>query len=269
MFNPDWQKTVVFIGQKTNEKKFIGTGVLLSVSDIHHLVTAKHVIFDKNGEERKNLFISLNSKTGEVLDRKIDDLKSKFNIDWIIHEDSEVDIALIPMGLDLKNDDVKVIPEISFSNVSENNLAEDVFFLGFQPGLSLTRVKPIIRAGIISRIEDDETFFIDTTAFPGNSGSPVFLKPSFINPSAKGTQLGFQHAGKFIGILGAYVPYQEFARSEQTGNIRVMFEENTGISKVCSIKYIKEIFSSQKFKEQLSILKGEKSQDKIEVPKIS
>ena len=258
--NLDWQKTIVFIG-KDNPKNFIGTGVLLGLSGIHHLATAKHVIFDNNGDEKKSLFISFNSKKGEIIDRKIEDVKTQYKVDWITHKDSNVDIVLIPISIDIENDDVKLISEDLFSNVVSDNLAEDVFFLGFQPGLSLTRVNPIIRSGIISRIEDDGIFYIDTTVFPGNSGSPVFLKPSFVNPFEGGTKLGFQHFGKFIGIVGAYIPYQELAISQQTGNPRIIFEENTGISVVWSVKKIQEIISSKTFKEQIERLKG-KNTDK-------
>lgn len=57
--------------------------------------------------------------------------------------------------------------------------------------------------------------------------------------------------GKFIGIVGEYVPYQEVAISNQTGRPRVVFEENTGLSKVWSVPFIKEIIESSAFKQQL------------------
>ncbi len=63
-----------------------------------------------------------------------------------------------------------------------------------------------------------------------------------------------------IGIIGQSVTYQEVARSTQTGRARVIFEENTGLSKVWSVDFIKEIIDSDKFKEQL-----DKILDKIQV----
>ncbi len=255
---PDWQKTVVFIGQETGDKKnFIGTGVLLNVSNIFCLSTAKHVVYDKDNKRfRENLFVSFNSKDGKILDRKIEDIKRTFNVEWISHNNEEVDIAIIPFGLDIEKDDVKTIPENLFIRFNEINVADEIFFLGFQPGLSLTRVKPIVRAGIISRLEDDKTFYIDTSAFPGNSGSPVFLKPSPISFRKEGINIGTTHMGKLIGIIGEYVPYQEYAVSSQTGRPRIMFEENTGISRVWSIDCINDILSSDKLTEQLRKLKG-------------
>jgi hypothetical protein len=60
-----------------------------------------------------------------------------------------------------------------------------------------------------------------------------------------------QLGGKFVGIIGEYLPYQEVAISIQTGRPRVVFEENTGLSKVWSVTFIKEIIESSTFKQQL------------------
>ena len=131
----------------------------------------------------------------------------------------------------------------------------DVFFLSYQPGIEpKINISPVIRSGIISMINNDKSFYIDASAFPGNSGSPVFLKPSPIRFDEKGgiSIGGASLGGKFIGIVGEYVPYREYAVSLQTGRLRVMFEENTGLSKVWSVEFIKEIIDSDTFKEQLN-----------------
>jgi len=57
--------------------------------------------------------------------------------------------------------------------------------------------------------------------------------------------------GKFIGIIGEYLPYQEVAISTQAGRKRVVFEENTGLSRVWSVNFIREIVESNTFKQQL------------------
>jgi V8-like Glu-specific endopeptidase len=54
-----------------------------------------------------------------------------------------------------------------------------IFSLYPQPGIRIRqRISPIIRTGTISVMNDDRTFYIDAAAFPGNSGSPVFLRPT-------------------------------------------------------------------------------------------
>ena len=52
--------------------------------------------------------------------------------------------------------------------------------------------------------------------------------------------------GKLVGIIGSYLPYLDVAISEQTKRPRVVFEENTGLSKVWSTSLISEIISSKK-----------------------
>ena len=112
---PDWQRTVVFIGKQTKEsKKFIGTGVLLSICGIFVLATAKHVVFDEDEEERGGLFISFNSKDNKIVDRTIDEIKKTFGVKWALHTNKKVDVALIPFGFDSKKDDIKSIGEDTF-----------------------------------------------------------------------------------------------------------------------------------------------------------
>lgn len=183
----------------------------------------------------------------------IDQIKKSIAVNWIFHENDDVDIALIPFGLDPQKDDVKAIFENLFLRSDRLFELYDVFFLSYQPGIQpQKKVSPVIRNGTISLINEDKTFYIDASAFPGNSGSPVFLKPSPIRFDGRGISIGGdQLGGKFIGIIGEYLPYQEVAISTQTGRKRVVFEENTGISRVWSVNFIREIVESNTFKQQL------------------
>jgi hypothetical protein len=254
------KKTTVFLGKITEkgESQLYGTGFLIQVQDIFHLATAKHVVVDP----RKGNFIDsgmqvfFNMKDGKVGSRSIDEIKKNFAVDWIFHKNKDVDVAIIPFALDPQKDDVKVIPDNMFLATDRLFELYDVFFLSFQPGIHpQNRISPIIRNGTISLMNDDKTFYIDAFAFPGNSGSPVFLKPSPIRFDVGGISIGGdQLGGKFIGIIGEYLPYQEVAISTQTGRPRVVFEENTGLSKVWSISFIKEILESVAFKQQLDKL---------------
>ena len=145
------------------------------------------------------------------------------------------------------------IPDQIFLSSDKVLETYDVFFLSFQPGTeNVERVDPIIRKGMISRINTDGTFYIDGFAFPGNSGSPVFIKPELGRLGDKGFTIGSDPiAGKFIGIIGAYIPYQDYAVSMQTKKPRIMFEENTGLSQVWPVDLINEIIESVPFKDQL------------------
>lgn len=254
------KKTIVFLG-KTNQKgenQFYATGFLVEIQNVFHLVTAKHVVVDPrtNNFIDSGMLVSFNLKDGNIGSCSIDEIKKNYAVNWIFHENKDVDIAIIPFGLDLQKYDVKTIPDSIFLDTERLFELYDVFFLSYQPGIqSQKRILPVIRNGTISLINDDKTFYIDAFAFPGNSGSPVFLKPSPIrfdegSISIGGDQLG----GKFIGIIGEYLPYQEVAISTQTGRPRVVFEENTGLSRVWSVTFIKQIAESTAFKQQLNKL---------------
>ena len=203
-----------------------------------------------------DLQVFFNLKTGGIGSRYLSEIKEGFGIEWIFHENQEVDVAMIPFGLEVERDDVLTIPDNLFLSTSELFELYDVFFVSYQPGIEPTKkISPVIRQGMISVINEDKTFYIDGAAFPGNSGSPVFLKPSPIRFGSKGISIGGDPlGGKFVGVVGAYLPYQEVAVSVQTKRPRVIFEENTGLSRVWSVDFIRDILESDRFQSQLDRL---------------
>ena len=121
-----------------------------------------------------------------------------------------------------------------------------VFVLGFPMGLvAPERQYVICRSGIFSRIRDylddrTEDYLIDALVFPGNSGGPVILCPSAL--AIEGTS---QHPqAQFVGMVKGYVPYEDVAISRQTGRIRVVFSENSGLAAVEGTQTIVETISS-------------------------
>lgn len=230
----------------------------------YHLVTAKHVIFDntKNEISDQDLFIFYNVKGGSMKSIPISSVKSELGVDWCFHNKPEVDIALIPFPLDVDKDDIKTIPNSMFLSPDKILETYDVLFLSYQPGTEyVERISPIIRKGMISRLNTDGTFYIDGFAFPGNSGSPVFIKPDVGRLGEKGFELRDPIAGKFLGIIGAYVPYREMAFSAQTKQARIMFEENTGLSQVWPVVLINEIIESASFKAQVSEIRKKRNRN--------
>jgi V8-like Glu-specific endopeptidase len=254
------KKTVVFLGRTSAEGniQFYATGFLIKIQNYFHLVTAKHVVIDlRTGQPKdRSMQAFFNSKEGGIVSRSIDEIKLQAPVDWMFHPNKDVDVAIIPFGLDPHRDDVLTISDNLFLSTDRLYELYDIFFLSYQPGIKPhNKITPIIRTGNISLLNDDNTFYIDAAAFPGNSGSPVFLKPSPIRFDSGSISIGGdQLGGKFIGIIGEYVPYQEYAISTQTGRLRAVFEENTGLSKVWSVLFIKEIIKSDKFKEQINKL---------------
>lgn len=259
------KKTVVFIGKKDleGEPQYIATGFLIQVQDVFHIVTAKHVIVNKiTGKyQDEDFLVFFDLKSGGIAARSIKELKEQYGVDWVFHENKEVDIAMMPFRLNPEKDDVRVIPDNLFLTPDHVFELDDAFFLSYQPGIEQQKeIMPVIRSGTIGMVSPDGIFYLDAFAFPGNSGSPVFLKPSpiryrqdgkGISVYGKGDPLG----GKFIGMIGDYLPYRDVAVSAQTGQPRIVFEENTGLSRVWSVIYLQEIMASKEFKEQLNKLK--------------
>jgi len=252
---PDWQRVVVYLGVEGSDQKQhqIGTGVLIDVLGVPSLVTCKHVVVNEV-HSLKKMFALITTNEGKVVKVRIDDIKQKWDIDWIFHEDDNVDVAILPIVLD---DRIKIttIPEDAFLDLTSVSDGDDLFILSFQPGLPTDTLKPIVRGGIIARLENNRLFYIDSNIFPGNSGSPVILKPSPISISERGIKISGTHLGKFIGICSAYIPYEDVAISLQTRRPRIIFEENTGLAQVWSIQAIRDIISSDKCKEYIEKLK--------------
>jgi len=251
------KKTVVFLGriEPDGRPNIYATGFLVNVQNTFQLITAKHVVVNRVTGRMQDgeLLAFFNLRDGGVAVRSFAEMKERFNMDWIFHPDPQVDVAMIPFQIDPMEDDVKVVSDSLF--LSSDYLFElyDIFFLSYQPGIEPKgKITPIVRNGIISLINDDRTFYIDASAFPGNTGSPVFLTPSTIRFDRGGLISGDDPlGGHFIGIIGEYIPYQELAVSAQTGRPRIIFEENTGLSRVWSVSFIKEIINSDAFKQQL------------------
>ena len=254
------RKTVVLLGEVSDEGEWTqwATGFLVELGGILHLVTARHVVRDlRTGEPSdRGMTIAYNRVGGGQRRRSLDEVKEERGVEWVFHDDDEVDVAVLPVPLERGVDDLMIIPAEGF--LRPEGLVEllDVFFLTFQPEIDVTeRIAPVVRAGVISLMNEDRTFFIDGFAFPGNSGSPVFLRPVPIRFGEKGPVIGGDETGgKLIGVIGEYVPYREVAVSRQTGRPRVVFEENTGLSRVWSVGFIQQIAQSEACREQIDRL---------------
>ena len=136
------------------------------------------------------------------------------------------------------------IDALNALGVTEGDFA---YVLGFPMGLvGEHRNAVIVRSGTLARVRDtlartSKIFLVDAFVFPGNSGGPVVLNPEAL--AIEGTKP--QLAPYLIGIVQAYVPYQDVAVSLQTGHPRVIFEENAGLSAVHPIDYIAETIAAR------------------------
>ena len=118
--------------------------------------------------------------------------------------------------------------------------------VGVVDELGLQRSKEALHDGVVPAVGAPardmlnglrREFLLDATVFPGNSGGPVLSKPEIaaIGETKPNLQC------KLIGVVRAYVPYQDMAYSRQTGRPRVIFEENSGLTEVLSVDLVDQV----------------------------
>jgi S1-C subfamily serine protease len=260
LIHPNSVEAVVAIG--TTEEEWYGTGFFYASEykdgGLPYLVTNQHIIDSLIEDEKKKIclkYISYVNDTIYLLDLNLFDKED--NPNFYCHPDKDIDLAVIPvnykkikesMGVRLIGHNASCkIKEMRDNGISEG---DPVFVLGFPMGnLTINKGSVIVRNGSIARIRDvfwgeSKSFLIDSFIFPGNSGGPVFLVPQ--NGAIEGTSTIKQ--SYLIGVVKEYLAYEDVARSEQTGQPRVIFTENSGLALVHPMDYIEEVINIHKKK---------------------
>lgn len=170
---------------------------------------------------------------------------------WFSLPESKIDISVVQLNAQYMHEqsvkssffasDLHTADKAKMNNIGLA-AGDGVFVLGFPMGISgAQRNYVIARRGSIARISDlldsiDDTFLIDALVFPGNSGGPVISAVS--STAISGTKL--QNAAFLIGVVRAYLPYNDVAVSAQTGQVRAIFQENSGLAEVIPIDYVND-----------------------------
>ena len=251
-----YMKAIVSLGVSNESFAHIGTGFL------YH-----HPVWEKEGRTHYCPFLVTNKHVMETGIRdvrfnhpgygslEILPIASVTDGDWTPHPNG-ADVAIIPllspgpltlgrkvMETEIFLGDVSIPSDEEFATIVEGN---GIFLIGFPLGLTGDALNyPIVRSGVIARIQDclsgaEDTFLIDAPAFPGNSGGPVIVRPD--TTAIAGTN-PITHA-YLIGMVSHNITRSEVAVSEETGEPRVVFLENTGLSRVVPISAIKETLAS-------------------------
>ena len=175
--------------------------------------------------------------------------------DWFLHPDKHVDIAAVSLNATFLRQQGLLdafIPNDQWAankqKLKSSGVAagDGVFVLGFPMNLAgIQRNYVIVRQGCIARISDmldgaSPAYLLDAFVFPGNSGSPVVLRPEIT--SITGTPA--QTNAMLIGIVTSYQPYIDVGVSPQTKRTRITFEENSGLAEVLPIDDIEEAISA-------------------------
>lgn len=235
-----WIGTGFIVGRKENDKPEMST---------YYIITNKHVI-----EGTTEIYVRFNS-LGDTLvkDYSITLFDDNGLPKFSPHPNEKTDVIALQISpqtlindksiwgaFDL-DDHALTLAQMKDTGVNEGNL---VYSLGFPLGKVEVIKAPICRLGCISRVMDafimrDEqpTFLVDAQTFPGNSGGPIVNRPEHM--SIDGTP--YNESANLIGILSGYIPYRETLYSKQTGNARMIQEENSGLTIVHPVDRIKEV----------------------------
>jgi S1-C subfamily serine protease len=215
------------------------------------VVTNRHVFYNKQKDEHtKEIFFRFNTLEGKSHFFKIKLLNEKKEPIWSQHSDVRVDLAVLPISAKaiedakiefyfFKEDDLFFAKDFNNSDISTG---DDLFVLGFPMSISgNTKNFVIVRKGIIARVDEEILeqgyYYIDAAAFPGNSGGPVIKKPELIS-------LGGTNANSSAGLMGVISSgetYSDIAISQQTGESKIIFTEQTGLVRVVPTERIFEI----------------------------
>lgn len=215
----------------------------------YFLVTNRHVFDNLNSVDLKFNHHTLGYKYYTV------NLKQGGKQIWKAHHDPTIDIAVLYLNIPhLKKDGAKYKyflddgEYIAYKDRFEElgiSLGDDVFVLGFPLGLVESGKKyVIVKSGIIARLneiilDNQKGFLIDSSIFPGNSGSPVIIKPTNV-------KLSDTKAARFphiIGIISSYIPYIQtaYVPTPKGWEERVKFTENSGLALVVPMDYARDI----------------------------
>jgi S1-C subfamily serine protease len=256
---PFFLDCVVAIGSddEQGKKQWVASGFLYGeflerISDTEkrfrvYLVTNRHVVADVN-----KIYLRFNPEGAQAAreyDLPLRDSAGK--LVWYGHPDADVDVVAIPinvallrqhgMKLDWFNSDDHAV---TCATAKELGITEGdgVFVLGFPMGLvGGDRNFVIVRQGIIARIRDTlaggtKECLVDVSVFPGNSGGPVVTRPEIT--AIQGTKS--QNKSYLLGMVKSYIPYRDVAISAQTRRPRIIFEENSGLTAVIPVDFIRD-----------------------------
>lgn len=273
------------VGDDPARRSWIGTGFLygslVKDSDPENksyyvfLVTNKHVL-----DGHSKVWIKFNSVSGSGSQDFDISLKAKNGRElWIRHSDDDVDLGAIFVNakiLQSKNmrfsffqddDHSYTIAQLRSEGITEG---DGVYVLGYPMGLVDSGWQAVIcRSGCIARIQDvlnvgTGDFLVDASIFPGNSGGPVVLQPE--STAITGTK-SISRAN-LIGVVQAYLPYQDIAISLQTKRPRITFDENSGLASVIPVDRLDELMiaSIKRLKNRIAQAKWKAKQQKHLTP---
>jgi hypothetical protein len=223
-----------------------------------YLVTAGHVIAEFRATEQGQLHHPLEVRVNSADPTQGAQTFAIADSAWFFHPNFKLgvpdyDVAAVQvngakvneLGASFIPDDQAAADRTKLRAIG-TSAGDGAFVLGFPMNLAgEQRNYVIVRGGTIARISElldssSSTFLLDSFVFPGNSGSPVILRPELTG--IQGTQVNRQ--ALLIGMVIDYKPYIDVAVSQQTHRPRITFEENSGLADVIPMDRVDEAIAA-------------------------
>lgn len=122
---------------------------------------------------------------------------------------------------------------------------DDVRILGFAPLGPTIPLQPLMRRGIIARVQDcyrgrSDTFLLDATIGDGSPGSPVIMLPE---RGVDGRRIS-QPSVKLVGVISGYLPSRAAPLRIGDDGKTLLVQPNTGLVRVVPVDGLLELLET-------------------------
>jgi hypothetical protein len=251
-----------------------------------YFVTAKHVLFDENGNLRPNMYMRLDNQSGGIVYGYLNAQITNGGLRILTHPDKSVDIAVIginPAAIQQSSNAAAPNPNLKakLSGFDSSLIADaqtfeslhiteghEMFFVGlFTPFYGANENIPICRFGHLSMLPAEpilwgkegpqRLYLMESEAFGGSSGSPAFFsqESSFSAERISEIKQGKRPFSKtdqksilFAGVVKGY--FRDFSQIMMVNSAVTPYaEQNTGITAIVPGSYLHEILFSKEERE--------------------
>ena len=185
MLSSEWLSTVVQLGVLSSPDRWTATGAGIFVNNepVLWLVTARHLV-------QPDLVAMLTRDVGGRAFFPLQVMLEDFDLEWVEDESRDLAALVVPV---LPKARMKAIDRTNMLDVEDLVPSMPAYAIGCPygiDGLDPSTATPLVMDGIIAG-KDDASGRIFTTAatYPGNSGGPLIVIRSPINP-AGGLEVG-------------------------------------------------------------------------------
>src|ERR1041384_2084298 len=249
----------VLVSVVTYKGNLTGSGFILQHKSSWYLITAKHVLFQRDSVRQEDTLIG-RFATLRIVDPEPDDTSVSILLldleaiqsDNRILYHKESDVAAIGLGI-ADTAMVRTASGVRFLQKSHHGIAtrgiamlsrytdvklgNDVYVYGYPTSIGLVSMpqfdseRPLLRKGIVAgKYGRRHTIILDCPVYYGNSGGPVVQE----SPDTRGLKF------KIVGIVTEWIPFDESKANRKTVPIGALYT-NSGYAVAESVDTILEI----------------------------